>query len=380
MAVIGDKLIQFTLLTRAQFDAMQTYEPRVLYFISDTKELYRGNVNYSSAVVFHADGERPALGAIGKLYFNTNNGEGTTWNGSAWVTVIPHINESVTDAEGKGVTLPVSGIAVKNYVDTVAANTLAKCVTNITWDDKARAVVYTVDNKNHSVPLTKLGTTLAYNAQTGVVSLKDLNNNTISEINIPLDNFVTGGSYNDQKKALILNFKNGTNVEIPAASLVQLYHDYDTPTVDVTIRTDEQGNNVIAADIKLSATPDNAIEIKEDGLYIPPTTTKMDKVGEGHEDEVIIADYNGNAKASGYKIGADTLNSNLETQKKLLATEAAVTAVKNDIEQRAEDTYVKLQNVISSAEDIDVNNPDADKVISEYALVEAMSWNEIPDE
>lgn len=380
MAVEGNKLIQFTLLTRAQFDAMQTYEPRVLYFISDTKELYRGNVNYSSAVVFHAAGERPALGAIGKLYFNTSNGEGTTWTGSNWVTVIPHINESVIDGEGNGVTLPVSGVAVKNYVDTVAANTLARCVTNITWNANERAVVYTVDNQNHSVPLTKLGTTLSYDSATGIVSLKDLNDTTISSINIPLDNFVKGGEYDDSKQALVLHFSQGNDVEIPARDLVQLYHDFDTSTVDVSIRQDDEGNNIIAADIKLSATPDNAIEIKEDGLYIPPTTTKMDKVGIGHEDEVIIADVDGNAKASGYKIGADTININLNEQKKLLATEAAVTAVKNDIEQRAEDTYVKLQNVITTANDIDVNNPDADKVISEYALVEAMSWNEIPDE
>ena len=378
MALNGSNIIQFVLLSRAQFDAMGTKEARMLYFIKDTKELYRGNVNYSSAIVFHNNGERPLKGAIGKLYINNSNNEGTTWDGSKWTVVIPAISSTVLDQSGVGVANPVSGAAVKTYVESVAAATLAKCVTNITWDGTNRAVVYTVNNVDHSVPLTKLATTLTYDGTTGVVSLKDLNNDTISSINIPLDNFVTGGAYDDNLKALVLNFKNGTTVQIPARDLVQLYHDLDSTTVDITIGTDATtGENTIKADVKISSVADNAIEVKQDGLYVAPTTSKMDKVGTGHDNEVIVADQYGNAAASGYKVGGNTLNSNATTQRTLLATEAAVTAVKNSIEQEAEATYVKLADIITTADDIDINNPSPEKVISEQALVEALSWNEI---
>lgn len=378
MALNGSNIIQFVLLTRAQFDAIDVKEARILYFIKDTKELYRGNVNYSSAIVFHNNGERPEKGAIGKLYINNLNREGTTWNGSAWTVVIPAISSVVLDEHNQPVSNPVSGVAVKNYVENVAANTLARCVTGIRWDDANKAVVYTINNVDHSVPLTKLGTSLSYDATTGVITLKDLNNDSISTINIPLDNFVTGGAYDDSLKALVLNFKNGTTVQIPARDLVQLYHDLDSSTVDITIATDNvTGENTIKADVKVSAVENNALEIRPDGLYVPPTTSKMDKVGEGHQDEVIVADVEGNAAASGYKIGSTTLNSNATAQKTLLATEAAVTAVKNEVENTAELTYVKLEDVIQYADEIDVNNPSPEKVISENALVEAMSWNEL---
>lgn len=380
MALTGSNVVQFVLLTRAQFDAIDVKEARVLYFIKDTCELYRGSVNFSSAIVFHPDGERPARGAIGKLYINNSNKEGTTWDGSTWSVVIPAISSTVLDGQNNPVSNPVSGAAVKAYVDTVAANTLAQCVTNITWDGTNKAIVYTVNNVDRSVPVNKLATTLAYDAVTGVVSLKDREDTVISSINIPLDNFVTGGAYDDSKKALVLNFKNGTTVEIPARDLVQLYHDLDSNTVDITIATDAvTGENTIKADVKVSSQAGNALEVKADGLYVPPTTTKMDKVGAGHTDEIIVADAEGNAAASGYKAGSTTLNADAVAQRTLLATEAAVTAVKNQIENTAELTYVKLEDIITSADDIDVENPSPEKVISEQALVEAMSWNEIPD-
>lgn len=380
MALTGSKLVQFTLCTRAQYDAIVTKESRTLYFISDTKELYRGEANYSSAIVFHAAGARPAIGAIGKLYLNSTNGEGTTWDGSEWKVVIPAISNAVLDSNNQPVSNPVSGVAVKAYVESVASNTLAQCVTAVTYDATAHAVKYTVNGVQTSVPLTALATSLAYDSTTGVVSLKDLNNTTISSVNIPLDNFITGGAYNNTTKKLVLTMQNGGTVEIPASDLVQLYHDLDSNTVDITIATDAQGNNTIKADVKISADSGNILEAKADGLYVPPTTGKMDKVGVGHTDEVIVADATGNAAASGYKVGSTTLNANAATQATLLATEAAVSAVKTSIEQTAANTYVLLSNVITSADDIDVDNPDPEKVISEAALVEAMSWNEIPDD
>lgn len=381
MALNGTGVVQFVMLNRAQFDAMDTHESRVLYFISDTKELYRGDHNYSSAIVFHNDGARPERGAIGKLYINNANKEGTTWDGTKWSVVIPAISSTVLDGNNQPVSNPVSGVAVKNYVDTVAANTLSQCVTAMRWDATNKQVMYTVNNVERAVPLTRLATALTYDSSTGVVSLKDLNNDTISSINIPLDNFVTDGHYDNTDATLVLEFKNGTEVRIPAADLVQLYHDLDSTTVDITIANDATtGENTIKADVKISAQADNALEVKSDGLYIPPTTSKMDKVGTGHQDEVIVADANGNAAASGYKCGGTTLNADASARQTLLATEAAVADVQNTIEQNAELLYVKLTDVITSADDIDVDNPDPTKVLSEKALVEAMSWIELADE
>lgn len=375
---MATKLIQYVVLTRAQFDELATKDSTTLYFISDTCELYRGSVNYSSAITYYTTGNRPASGAIGKLYINSDTGEGSTWNGTAWSVVIPQIADNVIVSGGTaGTTLPVSGAAVKAYVESVAASTLAECVTSISWNGTTKSIEYVVNGNTITVPVSALATKIAYDGSTGKLSLKDRADTEISSVNIPLDNFITGGSYNAATHSLVLNMQNGTSVSIPAADLVQLYHDYDTNSVNVTITTDAQGNNVISADVKISNATDNAVEIKSDGLFVPSTATKMDKVGSGHTDEVITSDANGNARASGYKVGGSTLNATAATQQTLLATEAAVSAVKTDLENTAEATYVKLVNIITDVDDIDVDNPRADKVIAESAMVEALSWIEL---
>jgi len=375
-----NNMISYVLCSRAQYDAMASHESRVLYFLADTKELYRGDSNYSAAVVTHNADGRPAVGAIGKLYINSTNGEGTVYNGTTWSVVIPAVSSTVLNGD-VGVTNPVSGAAVKSYVESVAASTLAQCVTAVGYDTANKAITYVVNGQTTSVPLTKLGVTLAYDGATGVIALKDLEGTTLSSANIPLDNFITGGSYNDTTKNLVLTMQNGTTVNIPAADLVQLYHDLDSTTVDITIATDETtGQNTIKADVKISAQADNALEVKADGMYVPPSTTKMDKVGAGHTDEVVVADAQGNASASGYKAGGATIDATVANRATNLATEAAVMAVKSEIEQDAQSTYVPLANIITSASQIDVDDPDTTKVLSEAAVVEAMSWIELSDE
>ena len=374
---MANKLIQYVVLTRAQFDELATKDSTTLYFVSDTGELYRGSANYSSAITYYTTGNRPASGAIGKLYINSTTGEGSTWNGSAWSVVIPEIATSVIASGTTATTLPVSGAAVKSYVESVAAETLAQCVTSISWNGTTKSIEYVVNGSTVTVPVSALATTLVYDGSTGKLSLKDRANTEISSVNIPLDNFITGGSYNSSTKSLVLNMQNGTSVSIPAADLVQLYQDYDTNSVNVTITTDAQGNNVISADVKISNQANNAVEVKSDGLFVPSTATKMDKVGSGHTDEVITSDANGNAQASGFKVGGSTINANATTQQTLLATEAAVSAVKTNLENTAEAIYVKLVDIITDVNDIDVDNPRANKVIAESAMVEALSWIEL---
>ena len=133
---MSNRMVQFVLLTRADYDAITTKESRTLYFISDTQELYRGTVNFTNAVIFHgaagSQTARPAQGAVGKLYINEVTGEGTVWNGSAWSTVIPVVSQTVLDGNDQPVTLPVSGAAVKASVDagTVAADKVGTVVSS----------------------------------------------------------------------------------------------------------------------------------------------------------------------------------------------------------------------------------------------------------
>lgn len=82
----------------------------------------------------------------------------------------------------------------------------------------------------------------------------------------------------------------------------------------------------------------------------------MNKVDEGHEDEVIISDSSGNAVASGVKIGGNEFTGSDSH----LATEQGV---KNYAEQE----MVSKDQVASS---MNVTNP-SNKLVSEKAFLEA---------
>lgn len=372
-----NNLVQWYICTQEEYNAAKqvagTIKDRILYFISDTKEIYRGTVPYTESTVMYS-GELPALGAQGKIYIESTSLAGHIYNGTEWVQVIQPVASSVMDGE-VATSNPVSGAAVKAYVESKASGTLAACLTDIKYDGENVALVYTKDGVETSVNLTKLGVQLGYDPTTGVVSLKDKDDTVLSAVNIPLDNFVKDGTYDADAKALVLNLQNGSSVSIPAGDLVQLYNELDSNSVDITIGTDENGKNTIKADVKISNEAGNSIVIKEDGLYVEDATTKMDKLDPEAVDQVVVADATGNAAASGVKIGGATLAETPDD--KTLATEAAVEALRQAINQTADDTYVKLSDVIVSYDELNTTDPSEKKVISEAALIETLSWKEL---
>ena len=133
------------------------------------------------------------------------------------------------------------------------------------------------------------------------------------------------------------------------------------------------------------------------------------------EDEILIATVDGNAKVSGLKAGQATLTTNDENT---LATEAAVEAIREALQQNIDKKFDKaniktmdtLSKVVDNASDEDVLSEKAaltifkdlyekkidkdaivtkvtedldaaseEKVVSEKALVAAMSWTILTD-
>ena len=108
-------MITWHYITRATFDAASVEEKTSdkLFFLSDTKEIYRGTQSFTESVIMHA--EEPTVKAVGKLYINSNTLEGRIWNGSAWTTVIQPVQATMA---ATNTNLPVSGKAVGDYVKT----------------------------------------------------------------------------------------------------------------------------------------------------------------------------------------------------------------------------------------------------------------------
>ena len=190
--------------------------------------------------------------------------------------------------------------------------------------------------------------------------MKDLENTTISSVNIPLDNYTVSGVYDPVRKAIVLTMSNGQDTLIYAADIINLYNQLDTSTVDVTLSTVD-GVNYIRMDVKLSQDAGNELESRQtvdgvstEGLYINRIHL-MDFLTPLDADEIVVLDAEGNAVGSDVKIGGATLYSNesesaaqiAAKQAALSATEQAVTDMKTNEEQYLSDTYLHKDTVRS---------------------------------
>lgn len=355
----------------ADYAALDTKNAEALYFIKDTGEIYLGEQSYTQSVIFYGAGltpeTRPEKGAFGKIYVDSTTLQGFVWNGTEYIEVIKAIETDVNNNSDN----PVTAKAVKTYVDGLVGTGTADCVKSVTWDETNKQLkVTTKDDSETTVPLTKLATVLEYDGGTGNLTLKDHAGSQLSQVNIPLDNFVKSGSYDSENKEIVLQMQNSNKVRIPAAALVDIYTGGTTNSGTVTV----SGTNEITFDLKIDPAPGNKLTVSEAGLMVThDDSTKMDMVGTGHEAEILTADANGNAQASGIKVGGGTLTNNDAVT---VATEAAVEAVSASLQTNI-DAKVDKTSIVADA--VSTDSPDATKVVSEKAMVAALSWQTVPD-
>lgn len=193
-------------------------------------------------------------------------------------------------------------------------------------------------------------------------------------VNLPQDNFITGGYYDTATKEIVLNMKDGSTIRIPAADLVDVYTGAETATISVSVSS----GNVITANSRLSATANNILSANADGLYVPAPTGKMDKVASSGAGQILVADSGGNASASGKTAGGAALSST--PSENVLATEAAVAAVRSGIQTTIAAIQTSLESKVDTSSittTLNASNPSASKIPSESAVVAALTWRNL---
>ena len=160
--------------------------------------------------------------------------------------------------------------------------------------------------------------------------------------------------------------QNGSSVSIPAADLIDIYTGGATTSATVAV----SNQNEITATVKVSAAEGNLLSVAADGLKVVADDTKADKVAAAHADELLVADATGNNKLSGVKVGGATIATapNVAT----VATEAAVKAIVDSLHIT---NYVEKASIVT--ETVDAVNASTTKVVSEKALVNALSWKTV---
>lgn len=343
-------LVNWHIITKAEFIAARdaeegsTLSDNSLYFISDTHELFKGENSFTEAVRFYT-GEKPTTPAVGVVYLESTTLAGSVYNGTSWTDVIKPVQASLTASD---TTNPVSGKAVADYVTSKISEVTggSAIIKDIEYSSTTHQMTVTKgDDSTEQITLDGLGVALNYVTKTGVLTMVDASGAQLgTPINLALERFVQSASYDDEAKTITLVFNDGEDpVVINVADLVDTYTVADTSTVDMTLT-----GNEIKADVKISADAGNQISAKANGLFVAATDVsgKMDKVTAEDANEVIIAGADGNASASGKKIGAATLNAspNADT----LATEAAVEAIRAALQTNIDG---KMSNVATGHAD-----------------------------
>ena len=362
-------MLNWYFITSAQYKAAKTKDSESLYFLSDTKEIYRGSDLFTQSVIFYS--ELPTTPAVGQLYVDSATLEGKTYTGTEWKTVIKPVADTVTVDDAN----PVSGKAVAAYVTEALKASAAEAKAafkEASYSKTTNKFTFTKnDGTSQEVEITNLPVDMTFtkNTETGVglLQMKDKAGNLIGTgVNLDLERFVKSGKYDTTTKKITLYFddEKTDKVEIDAAALVDIYTGASTSTADVTVSKD----NKISVTVKASAEDGNLVQVKEDGLYVAPVdqSAKMDKDADAVAGNLAKFDANGNAIDGGVKAGGATL---AETPNSTtLATEAAVNAVKSALETKVNEEKERAQSVESGLDTaVKAAQADATKGITDAA-------------
>ena len=322
-------MIQWHIVDSATFKAGTKIDGD-LYFLTDTKEIYRGEASYSDSVILYTT--LPVEGiAKNRLYIDANTLEGKIHNGTEWKQVIKPLSDTVA-ADGVN---PVSGKAVASYVaaELAKVNAAADIVSTISWDAAEHMLTATAKDGKTTQQITfdGLGVSLSYVAATGSLQLLDAAGNKIGDaISLPLEQFVTAGEYNAETKEIVLYFDEAktNSVKIPVGALVDVYTGVDGSSVKVEV----SGDNKITATVKVSAETGNCLVLKPDGIYVaaPDLADYMTKVDGAVEGNIAVFGTDGQVVDSGKTLTELASNSKIYQGASITEAVGAATPKKGD--------------------------------------------------
>ena len=188
----------------------------------------------------------------------------------------------------------------------------------------------------------------AYDAETRKITLPILQADGSTqnlEINLGKDMVVKSGSYNTESQEIVLVLTDGSEVKIPAASLVDIYTGGETATVAVSV----SDGNVITAEVKLSTVEKNILKKDENGLYVLEadfTETKQlivdaQAAAEQHADDIMADEVEARNEAIATAKGEAVEEANGYTDDQIAdeveARNEAIATAKGEAVQHADD-------------------------------------------
>ena len=325
-----------------------------MYFLTDTGEYYYHGINFMCNTLYFT-GALPQDPVTTRVYFNTSTLTGYVFDGENWHVLIEPAKINILVEEG-GAAVPqmITGEAVKEYADRTFVNVNQSNVVNLSWNPDTKQIFFErYVNTNEALPMfiNTYGCILGRNDRNGDITMYAADGVTeLSKINIPVDNYIQSGLYDDTKKAIVFTMTNGPDTVIYARDIVKLYNSITTATIACDIRNVD-GINFIEMRARVSATEGNEIvEIVDknvplnNGLY-NNRYHLMDFINPIDYKAITLLDQEGNSKTSAHYIGGSVRNNDIYIQAQNNITDESLRHTKEDIIQNQVDTYLTLAAV-----------------------------------
>ena len=84
------ELIEFFHITKEEYNSLclqNSLTEDAIYFLKDTQEVYKGNMSFTNSIIFYEGIADPDIKIFGKLYFNTETGQGKVYDGIDFIEV-----------------------------------------------------------------------------------------------------------------------------------------------------------------------------------------------------------------------------------------------------------------------------------------------------
>lgn len=324
-----------------------------MYFLTDTGEYYYHGINFMCNTLYFT-GPFPEDPVTTRVYFNTSTLTGYIFDGTNWHVLVEPAKINILLESGEdGVPQMVTGEAAKKYADRAFVNVNQFNVVNISWNPETKQIFFErYVNSNTATPMfiDTYGCVLERNRETGDIIMYSASNTELARINIPVDNYIVAGRYDDYRKAIVFTMSNGPDTLIYARDIIKIYNAVTTATIACDIRNID-GLNFIEMKARVSEEPGNEIvEIvdkvisNKNGLY-NNRYHLMDFLRADDFRVIVLSDDKGNSKTSAHYIGGSARNNNIYMQEQLNITEESLRNTKEDIIQNQVDTYLTLAAV-----------------------------------
>lgn len=284
--------VKFSYGTAANYKALTTKDNDTLYFLTDTRQFYKGTQEYSKSCKLVSS--LPEADQIqGVIYVKATDFTFHIWNGTDFIQLNRPVVTQIPDNGATNDDMPTTK-AVADYVNAKIAAVEGKeglFVTDVTYETDNGVLNVSKNGEPVKTTLTGVVHAPTYDAETRTIKMPVFGGDVLT-IALGKDLVVTSGTYNTETHNIELTITTGEVIKIPVGSLIDIYIGIATSTAEVTVSDD----NKISVKVRVSAKVDNSIVIEEDGLYVavPDAYTKAETDAKIKAVSDTLADHSAN--------------------------------------------------------------------------------------